>query len=50
MADRTWQDVCREITREHDSERLLKLVEELNRSLEQTEEREFRVGHHAPEP
>lgn len=37
MAERTWQDVCREITKEHDSERLLRLIEELNRSLEKSD-------------
>jgi uncharacterized protein (DUF2461 family) len=35
MMERTWQDVCREITREHNSERLLSLIEELNRKLDQ---------------
>jgi hypothetical protein len=35
MMERTWQDVCHEISREYDSERLLSLIEELNRKLDQ---------------
>lgn len=35
MAKRTWQDVCRAITKEYDSEKLMSLIQELNCKLDQ---------------
>lgn len=48
MAERTWQEVCREITNEHNSEKLLSLIEELNRKLDQNARR-LRTERYSPE-